>query len=244
MRLKLMLLCSLLVNCGETDAEDPSSPTSNGTETAAVTPDIPVDDSTISLPDGQENIVTITGTMNGEDLNISWDFKEPSPKRTCNGIDTVLTNGAMQVIASSDPVGSVSLTMESDWGTPEGCAMSEDDWLVRLTFASIQNGVEYANSKKEEGIQTEPFLMLTVAKGDFSRGHESKDATNTALTARLINLEYNKDANTLRLVGAASGTWSGGESINIQFNLLVNGEQDRNKNGNSLTTRKAGSSWP
>ena len=36
-----------------------------------------------------------------------------------------------------------------------------------------------------------------------------------ALTARLTKLEYHKESNTLRLVGAAAGTWSGGESLQI-----------------------------
>ncbi len=227
----------LLVSCGSQNDATTEEKTGQATKVQEITPTIAVAPTVPTLGAGEESKVVITGSFGGEAISMTWDFRDPTPKRKCNGVETALTNGAMELmVSSSSSKPAVSLMMESDWGS-QNCAMKDSDWLVRFWIGTLNSSTTYANAKETFAIPDHAYTMITVQKGASgtnARRHLENDATNTALTAKVESLVYDAAAKTLRATGGAQGTWSNGDHIEINFNVLVNGSNDRNKNGTSV----------
>lgn len=188
---------------------------------------------------GQESIAVVNGKFNGQTFSYQWDFKKPDPARNCNGSASVLTNGAMTLTAGSNPVAGLqtySIQIESDWGLSD-CGMAASDWQVRFTVGNLAQPAEFANAKDAFAIPERPYTMITVYQGPSATtryGHKEKDPANTALTAKITNKSYDANTKTLRLKGGGRGEWSTGDYIEIHFNILVNGTDDRNLNSGTL----------
>ena len=106
-------------------------------EDGDVVPEIEIETNIPELADGHESALTITGMVDGETIDESWDFKLPSPVRECSGNSTVLTNGAINTLTNS--TAGIDLAFDSDWGVGK-CAMSSSDWHFRFTIGNPNRG--------------------------------------------------------------------------------------------------------
>ena len=235
--LATIIAASFMTACGEELTEEEEANTASEEATVVeVSPETTVTPSLPTLPSGQESIATIKGKLGGEEIDLTWDFQTPTTARQCSGVDTVLTNGAITILGRSEDSGlaGTEVRMEGDWGS-SNCAMSEDDWYIYLTIGHVNKNISYANGKKEAGIQKEPYVMLTAFKGpsnDTKYRNKENDSTNTGTTAKIESVTFDAPSSSLRFKGTVRAEWSGGGYLDINFDVLAGGSQDRNASSN------------
>lgn len=235
----MILTLALNSACGLASFSSDADEATMASEAEAIEPEISVTAKALEIPQGEESRVTLKGTIDGEAIDLIWDFQVPSPARVCNGVDTSLTNGSVWT-APSGSGETMTMILESDFGTSD-CALSDNDWLIRLTIGLVNKDTTYANVKKEFALPDTPYTMVTLYQGGEQKHlhrHLEKDPTNLGLTALVTEMTYDESTPTLRVKGAAKGEWEGGDELEVQFNVLINGEDDRQLNKSTIELLK------
>jgi hypothetical protein len=168
--------------------------------------------------------IVIRGSIGGEQIAFEWDYKA-----TGQG---AATNGAMFAQVGATSHGGVNLSFDNDY-TPT-YVQGPSDWYVRFTLGNALATDTVFNAKKTFAEPATPYSMITVRKGPSGTPyqHTEKDPANKT-AAIVTQFTVDVTARTIRLVGGIRSQW-GSDYLQADFNVLVGGPDDRNKNGGSI----------
>lgn len=174
--------------------------------------------------------VEITGEIDGDPIEIIWDFESIGRGP--------LTNGAIEVTQSSSrSVPAVSIQINSGYG---GIYMQQTgEWYASLYLGNFSPEDRVFNAKETFAIPDAPYSLVTLRRGPGGREYRHREYNANNLTCAVVETaEWNATTGTLRLTASLRSEWDGEGWIQADFSVLLGGSDDRNGSSNRGTLQR------